>query len=200
MRQTVLACVLAASAVSATAQTEVPDAPDPYIHAQTGMRFPAQVGPFERHEVVRYNTDGSDTGVGYQLIQSGRKIGYVSMFVYPEPALGKDQSRQQACRDLFAGIKQDILKHEPDAKVLTEGDISAPSPHVRKRGLHATLSGGSAMFDGREQRVIEQASLFCHVGERWLVSYRVTWPEGENPTAAVEALVKALHWPEALSH
>lgn len=60
------ALVLAASA-PALAQTDIVDAPDPFVHAATGVRFPASSGDVRRQRVVRYDDEGYDASVGYRI-------------------------------------------------------------------------------------------------------------------------------------
>lgn len=193
------ALMLPTLAGAATAQTEVIDAGDPYVQRQTGFAFPARTGGAVRHQVIRYDADGADTGVGYQVTRGGRMVAYLSIFVYPAPSATTASGRTAACAGLFAGIERDVTSHEPDARLIAETQIQAPTPVFRAGGTSASFTGGSARFDGRDQPVRERADLFCHAGGRWLVAYRVTSPAAVDATPEIEALMHALPWPAALS-
>ncbi len=204
MRRTIARLALALLALcsgdAVVAQTNVENPADPYVQTQTGMAFPAHIAGSVRHQVVRYTEDGSDSGIGYQVVRDDRMVAYVSMFVYPAPALTQDSpaARDTACAALFEGIKRDILSHEAAAKLVAETTISAPSPQFKKRGFRVVYTGGRGKFDGTEQEVREQGDLFCFAGGKWLVAYRVTMPAGIDATAEVDALLRALTWPASL--
>ncbi len=188
-------------ALSSSAQTEVPNPADPYVQEQTGMRFPAQIANSERHQVTRYAEDGSDLGIGYQVIKDGKMIAYVSMFFYPAPPLDSvsDGPRAEACKQVFEGIEQDIRSHDPSARLVSEQDAPAPSPIFHAKGLRATFAGGSTLFDGKTQPVHDEAYLYCYAGGQWLVAYRATWPETYDASQEVNALIGAVTWPEKLA-
>ena len=103
------------------AQVEIENASDPHVHSQTGMQFPITVGNFQRHQVIQYSDDGTDMGFGYQLIRGGKKIGYISIFIYPAPetkAEAKmDIAHDTACKSVFSGINGSITSR-------TGGDLS----------------------------------------------------------------------------
>jgi hypothetical protein len=196
----VIACC-ALPALSSSAQTEVPNPADPYVQEQTGMRFPAQIANSVRHQVTRYAEDGSDTGIGYQVIKDGKMIAYVSMFFYPAPSIGStsDSARAKACKAVFDGIKGDVRSHDPSTRLVSEQDAPAPFPIFHAKGLRATFAGGSAAFDGKTQRVHDEAYLYCYAGGQWLVAYRATWPETYDATREVNALIGAVTWSEKLA-
>lgn len=185
----------------AAAQTAVDNPPDPYVHVQTGMAFPATVAGAIRHQVDRYNADGSDMGFGYQVVRDGRMVAYLSIFVYPAPTLDNDtpDGRKRACAALSDGIKRDILSHEPTAVLVTDQEIKAPSANFRPLGLRIVYTGGSGKFDGKQQELREQNDLFCFAGNKWLVAYRVTMPAGIDATADVERVERTIPWPAALA-
>jgi hypothetical protein len=184
----------------AIAQTNVENPPDPYVQQQTGMSFPEHIGNFLRHQVVRYAADGSDVGIGYELDLDEQKQAYVSMFIYPAPDAAPSQ-RAGACRELHEGMKRDIVSHEADARLESQSEVASPSPYFKPRGLRATYSGGSANFAATVQPVHEEALLYCFAGQKWLVSYRITWPEKYAASARPEVvkLLQALKWPETLA-
>ena len=195
-----MACC-ALSAVSSSAQTEVPNPADPYVQDQTGMQFPAKIANSVRHQVTRYAEDGSDTGIGYQVIKDGKMIAYVSMFFYPAPAIDSagDGARAKACKSVFAGIEGDVRSHDPNTKLVSEQDVPAPFPIFRAKGLRATFAGGSLSFDGKKQAVHDEAYLYCYAGGQWLVAYRATWPETYDASKEVNALIGAVAWSEKLA-
>lgn len=198
--QLLLAALLVAGLPSAAvaAPTEVPAPSDPYVHTQTGTKFPAAVGDFVRHKVTRYSDDGSDVGTGYQLIRDGRKLVYVSVFVYPGPSpTGSDTA---ACDGEFEAVKTSITGREPTARLIREDVVPAPDRVYTRTGRRAIYEDGVAAFDGKpDQRMHEEARLYCYAGGRWLVSYRMSWPQGSDFDADVAALLTALPWTPKLA-
>lgn len=187
--------------VSSSAQTEVPNPADPYVQEQTGMRFPAEIANSVRHQVTRYAEDGSDTGIGYQVVKNGKMIAYVSMFFYPAPPIDSvtDGARAKACKQVFEGIKGDVRSHDPSTRLVSEQDVPAPFPIFHAKGLRATFAGGSTSFDGKTQKVHDKAYLYCYAGGQWLVAYRATWPEIYDASKEVNALIGAVTWSEKLA-
>jgi hypothetical protein len=201
LRRLISIPVFAALPLCAAAQTAIDNPPDPYIHVQTGMAFPATVSGAVRHQVNRYNADGSDIGIGYQVVRGGKMVAYLSIFVYPARPLDSDTpgERQRACAALSDGIKRDILSHEADAKLVIEQSVAAPSSNARLHGLRVIYSGGRGNFDGGEQALREQNDLFCFAGRKWLIAYRITMPAGVDASADVERVEHAIPWTDALS-
>lgn len=83
----------------AQAQTEVRNAPDPYVHAGTGVRFPAAAGNFRRGRVIHYEDNGYDASVGYAI--EGRP-GEMTLYVYPDSG--------DTCRGWFNGADDAVLR------------------------------------------------------------------------------------------
>ena len=187
--------------VSSSAQTEVPNPADPYVQEQTGMRFPAEIANSVRHQVTRYAEDGSDTGIGYQVVKDGKMIAYVSMFFYPAPPIDSvtDGARARACKQVFEGIKGDVRSHDPSTRLVSEQDVPAPFPIFHAKGLRASFAGGSTSFDGKTQTVHDEAYLYCYAGGQWLIAYRATWPETYNASKEVNALIGAVTWSDRLA-
>ncbi|MEG3085788.1 hypothetical protein [Sphingomonas sp. PB4P5] len=209
-RKMLFAFGLALAAPVSAQRGDVPNPADPYIHRQTGMAFPARVGSAIRHQVVRYNDDGADSGVGYQIARVGEPdndgmVAYLSIFVYPTqgPPAGATASdgaaRERACAATFEGMKHDILAREPDATVQVEERIEATSSAtIRPSGRRIVYRGGTMPFAGKEQAVREEARLFCIPGGKWLVSYRVTSPASVDADVDVARVIAALRWPDTL--
>lgn len=93
-----VAAQLPTGKVSAAAQNEVENPPDPYVHKAVGVAFPAVLGGFTLGRVVEFDEGGNDASVGYS---PDGMPGEISLYVYP---LGRS-----SCRDQFDGANSPIL-------------------------------------------------------------------------------------------
>jgi hypothetical protein len=176
-------------APAASAQREVKDPPAIWIHKATGVGFPTTIGEFRRYKIDEYNDDGTDASVGYDLIRNERKIGYVTVYIFPPYDPGD-------CAHQFAGIEDDVRQSYQNVELIAETD--AKSPSGRNPGGRLAAFRFDAKFDGSSQRVRSDAYLFCPAGGKWLVTYRATWLNGIDIHAEVTALMQSFAWPDLL--
>jgi hypothetical protein len=149
---------------------------------------------FQRSNVDRYDAEGTDVGVGYNVNQPGRQI-VVTVFVYPAPPVRADPpSRARACADQFADIKRQIVTRHAGASLVEEARRPSPSPGFRDSGWRATYRFDE-VFAGREQPVQSEADLYCYVHGNWFVSYRVSAPVAVDYRGPLDAFMRALAWP-----
>ena len=75
-----LGCLLLVSACQPTGSASGQPAPtETFTHESSGFHFPPSVGSFARETVKRYDQQGRDVSVGYNLGQSAA----ITVYVYP---------------------------------------------------------------------------------------------------------------------
>lgn len=173
----------------AAAQTDIENAPDPWVHSATGASFPASIAGFERRRVVKYSEDGRDVSVGYNLNRDGKFV-VVTLYAYPAPA-------GLSCAETFADAQSHIAKRQ-GARLVREGMELAPSgagAPVAHYARYAIPAGG--MGDG-SPAVTSDLYLHCPKGAGSLVKYRATGDAGFEFGPDVTRLLRAIAWPVQL--
>ena len=184
-----LCAVLMLATAPVVAQTEIKDAPNPWVHPATGASFPASIAGFERRRVVEYSEDGRDVSVGYNLKRDGKFL-VVTLYAYPASA-------GVSCADTFADAKSHIAKRQ-GARLVREGLDLAPSGSgapVAHYARYAIPAGG--MGDG-SPAVTSDLYLHCPKGSGFLVKYRATGDDGFEFGPDVTRLLRAIAWPAPL--
>lgn len=193
--------VLVALATASAADTPASSARSAiFEHRETGFRFPTLLGPFRRVETRRYDRNGRDVGVGYNLETSGHQMA-VTVFVYPAPSLpayrspeASSTAREERCDRAFAAVQADIGAAHPGARLEEEGIAPSPSAEHAREGLRAVYAF-DGVFNGRRQSLRSEATLFCYVGGDWLIAYRTTAPISVDYRADLARLMRDLVWP-----
>jgi hypothetical protein len=195
---------LAAALVgAAAAQTElqVPRGQD-YVQAATGATFPARIGVFNRGRIVQYADDGTDMSAGYGRILPGEEI-VVTLYVYPSPAVASVNSppevvttaRALTCSRQFDTVQQEIEQTYDDESLVSEGAFDFERNGVTHIGFRATYTLTSPAFMGRANTPLRsEAYLFCHVGGRWSVKYRFSYPVDYDASAQIAAFMQDWAW------
>jgi len=182
------------------------DVTGPYTQAASGMVFPEAVGDFKRDDVISYNSERTDESATYILEKDGKESVAITVYVYPVPLdIGSAlvQSLPQAdvagalymlTEQLFADEEQAITEVHQGSEILDEGITSHD-----ERGFSFPGTMGSFRFRedffGTVERVRSQLYLFSMVGGKWMVKYRVTYPETTSDGAAqANAFMHALPW------
>jgi hypothetical protein len=176
---------------SACGASAGPDA-KPYVHSATGFRFPAIAGEFRRAQIEKYNSEGTDVGVGYNLYSADKQIA-VTVFVYPAPPV-QDSAKAATCAEQFRSVKSDIEHAHPGARLVQETALSSPMPDRRETGQKAVYDF-SGSFAGVEQRLHSEADLFCYVSGPWFIAYRATAPAKLDYQPDLMRLQRLLTWP-----
>jgi hypothetical protein len=180
------------------------DVTGPYTQAASGMVFPESVAGFERSGIIRYNSEGTDESADYLLDVAGKEIG-ISVYVYPVPAdLGTELAKvlpqgdligalSMLVEQLFADEEEGIVQVHSAADLLDESDTSFSQHGVEYPGNVATFRYNEEFF-GRAMKVRSQRYLYPMVAKQWMVKYRVTYPDGLDGEAQVNAFMHALPW------
>ena len=181
------------------------DVTGPYTQAATGMVFPESVGDFQRDGVVSYNSERTDESATYIQERDGKESVAITVYVYPVPAdLGSALSQALPKEDLvgawymlgqqlFDEEEQGIIELHRNAELVTGGETSFDQHGVSYPGAMSTFRYDENFF-GRVQKVRSELILFPMVGGKWMVKYRVTYPDGIEGAAQTNAFIHALAW------
>ncbi|HXJ00744.1 MAG TPA: hypothetical protein VNH44_05935 [Micropepsaceae bacterium] len=180
------------------------DVTGPYTQAATGMVFPESVRDFQRDEVISYNSERTDESATYIREKDGSIIA-ISVYVYPVPAdLGSALAQSLPKEDLvgawymlgeqlFNEEEEGVVELHPGAELVDGGETSFDQHGVSYPGAFSTYRYDEDFF-GSVQPVRSQLHVFPMVGGKWMVKYRITYPEGVDGAAQATAFIHALPW------
>lgn len=166
---------------------------EPYVHRATGFTFPATVGEFTRAQISKYNSEGTDVGVGYNLYTPTKQIA-VTVFVYPAPLAVDASAQDKACAAQFESVKADIERGHRDVHQIAESTIPSPAPNFDNAGKKAVYNYED-VFAGTAQPLRSEADLYCYVSGPWFVAYRTTTPKNTDYEPDLRRLMHDLTWP-----
>jgi hypothetical protein len=181
-------------------QPKVIDTAGPFIHEKSGMTFPQTVNDFRRSSIRRYDAEGFDMSVGYDLFDSSRAIAS-TVYIYPAPQLVSIGSpvkvvasaRANLCRGEFEGRKQEIVQAHPGAKLIGEKDVSLVQAGVIYTGKMATFEYED-IFINQRQTIEGRVYLFCYVSDKWVVKYRFSYPKRFDAENEIDGFLRSLSW------
>lgn len=184
--------LLALLAAPASAQGPI-DTPGTVTHRPAGAHFPARIGEFQRQSVRQYDPAGEDISASYWLVRGDDRL-LVTIYVYPSDRVPVPGSREARCRAEFDGVSAAVVRNNATAREV--GAATAPAVEgVAPALAHRSAYAMEAQFDGRRQPVRSEAYLYCFVGGRWQVKYRVTSNAGFDGSAEIERLIRTGPWP-----
>ena len=181
------------------------DVTGPYTQEASGMVFPETVGAFKRDEVISYNSERSDESATYILEKDGKESVAITIYVYPVPldigsALAKGLPQGDVpgalymlTEQLFADEENAISEVHRGSEILDEGITSHTERGFSFPGTMASFRFNEDFF-GDVVKVRSQLYLFSMVGEKWMVKYRVTYPEANDGAAQANQFMRALPW------
>lgn len=165
----------------AQAQTDVTNAPDPYVHSGAGVRFPAAAGVFQRARIVHYDVKGLDASVGYKVADMP---GELTLYVYPDGGA--------ACREWFDGADDAVLKRGDINRAADAAPIRLfPGVSVEQYSARYTIPAGALDYDNAE--IASYLWVGCRKdakGDGWVMKYRGSFLATD--AAKAEVLVKQL--------
>ena len=194
--------LLAFALAPAAAQTDI-ERPGPVAHPTAATSFPERVGEFERTGVTQYDQAGTDVSASYEIARGDEHV-RLSVYVYPAPSVvtapGSGDvaavARATFCRNELRGVGQ-VIENQPQyrgARRLEEGAafaVQGVDPALSLRSVH----GFTSNFFGSDEELRSETQLYCYVGGRWLVKYRVSSTAGFDTRAAVEHFIRNGPWP-----
>lgn len=172
----------------------------PYIHKASGMMFPQTVNDFQRSDIRRYDKEGFDESVGYDLYAPPRTI-TATVYVYPAPkvvSIGSPPNVIATAQDIaaknhFEGCKQGILQLHPGAKLIEESDVSLVQAGKTQLGRMAIFQYEDVLANKR-QLVEGRVYVFCYVSDNWTIKYRFSYPMGYDATKDIDDFMRSLSW------
>lgn len=174
-----------------------------YIHVNSGMVFPVNVGPFTRAGVTRFSENAYDESVGYNAHATapGSEIA-ATVYVYPAPPLRSYGSppeviasaRRQLCAYNFSNARLDIERANPDATLISSAEAVLHNGGAMHHGFQAHYNFTARRFAMRDAvPVRSELYVFC-ASERWLVKYRFTYPAEYDASPHIDAFLRGLLW------
>ena len=182
-------CLLTLGPAPAMGQEEVQNPPDPWVHAGTGTSFPAALAEFRRGRVIEYSEDGRDASVGYHYGRGDDRL-TVTLYVYPV-------IEGWNCQETFNDAKSSVA-HYDGAWLIGERREIAPSGTGDRVAYFARYSIPAGAMGENFPEVWSEVYLYCPPGGEWLVKYRATWDADVDFSERVEALLRAIEWPDDL--
>jgi hypothetical protein len=172
-----------------------------HVHAPSGMTFPEEVAGFARSAVTRYDEEGRNVSVGYDLVRPDSVVS-ATVYVYPSPACSSFGGDPDAVRAMkatlaegeYAACREEVRSAHAGARVTAEGA-------VRREHGGATLEGRRAAFEyegnlgGWRVPCTSELLVFCYVDDAWTVKYRITRPSAAAAAGAdVERFLREFAW------
>jgi hypothetical protein len=179
----VLAALFAASA-PAFAQSEVRDAPDPFVHRGAGVAFPREIDAFRRGRVVEYDAQGADASVGYK---PPAYRGEMTVYIYP--------ARDEACRTWFDDADRAVMQREGAARTSEAAPMRLlPNSVPDQVSGRYSIPAGAYGFDHPD--FVSFLWVGCIPGGQWVVKYRGSFEAAEAAEAEglAERLFAAIDW------
>jgi hypothetical protein len=155
-----------------------------YTQAPTGMSYPDAVDQFRRINIIRYKPDGSDESAGYNDTTPMHEIN-MTVYVFPSPSIlsiGSPRSvvedtRRQLCQGQYERVQQEVRGAHPDAVLVDKKGTSLTQAGIAYAGHFVSYDLTNAKFFGRaDVPSRSEAYLFCYVGGKWSVEYRIDYP------------------------
>jgi hypothetical protein len=173
-----------------------------YVQKPTGMAYPESVGNFRRVSIIRYAPDDSDESAGYNRYVPLKEI-VATVYVFPSPTLRSfgsprsviEDARNHLCTDQFGAVKKEVTGAHPDAVLLQEGVAGLVQANVKHDGHFAAYKLTNSKFAGRENVLLRSdVDVFCYVGGKWTVEYRIDYPLDYEAAAEVADFMQHLIW------
>jgi hypothetical protein len=195
-RQILLVLAVWASASGAHGQPGEVRIRGEYAQEASGMTFPTAVGDFQRVSIYRYAEDGSNESGGYNRGGANGLI-TATVYVYPSPpilSVGSprdviEDTRNILCEQELAAIRNDLARVHPSLQEVENGPASLTQGDQSHFGRHLSLRVTSPSGFGQEHPPLRtDTHLFCYVGGRWTVKFRITHREDSADAAEQVAL------------
>lgn len=164
----------------------------PYMHRFSGTEFPEELEGFRRVNIRQYDATGRDVGVNYERADATGLI-YLTAYVYPSAKGRRAAQREELCRENHRESSSAIAERFPGARIVSEG----PAPAIQEARPELALKSKHQFrtsFNGVEQDVQSELTLYCYVAEKWQLKYRVSAPVGAN-LDSVGAFMNKGPWP-----
>ncbi len=158
-----------------------------YIHSETKVIFPRNLGAFQRDKYHVYDSKGKDISVPYNLYSQKDQIA-VTIYSFPAPKLTSIGSRKEVvigARTMLFNQYADsqihylATKHQ-SGKLVERKEIPNKIGTPEIKGVFA-LFNYEEPFAGKKQDVLSELHLFQK--DKWLIKYRITYPRNSKDNA-----------------
>jgi len=168
-------------------------------HVSSGMQFPRTLGVFSRTGVHQYDATGLDVSAGYNAADPAPVT--ITVYVYPSPrvvSLGSPDNviadaRRNLAQGAYRQVKGEILQLHRDVATLSEREITT----LVSGGSHFGYAGTFAYteyYAGAVRPLHSLAFVYCYVGGKWTVAYRITYPADSGAELVVDRFLSDLKW------
>lgn len=153
-------------AAPATAQTDVENPPDPYVHKATKVALPENIPGFTRQRVVEFDSEGSDTGIIYRPTDRG---GEITLYVYPR--------REKSCEESFAGADAAIMQR--GASVLTSENVFSINEFSGATQISRSYIVEASGYGFEHPELVSFLYVACPANGAYMVKYRGSYPSAD---------------------
>ncbi|MGI8785855.1 MAG: hypothetical protein ACR2L2_19645 [Acidobacteriota bacterium] len=171
-----------------------------YVHPASRIRFPKNIGGFQRERVIRYDAKGLDVSAAYNCLNALHPMA-ATVYVYPAPSLVSIGSspevvasaRARLTENEFEHRKQEILHAHPGGRLVEQRDTVRVETGQSYSGKLAIFEY-EGVFAGSRVPIRSHLYLFCYVGGKWTVKYRFTHPKAVDASKETEEFIQSLSW------
>ena len=150
----------------ASAQNEVENPPDPYVHKVTNVALPENIPGFQRHRVVEFDAEGRDTGIIYRPTD---RVGEITLYIYPR--------RGRSCEESFASSDAAVMQR--GASVLTSEDVFSIEALSGARQISRSYIVEPGGYGSEHAELISFLYVACPANTDFMVKYRGSYPSAE---------------------
>ena len=162
--------------------------------------MPETVGNFKRGTILRFDAEGLDVGVSYNLNTASRHIA-ATVYVYPAPHVASIGStaeviagaRARLAEDEFQRRINEIIHAHPGAVPIHQRDVSR-SANGKSYPGKCVVFEYEDVFAGARMPVRSHLYLFCYVDGKWVVKYRFTHPKSEDAEKEIADFIEKWSW------
>lgn len=171
-----------------------------FTHESSGMTFPIAVGEFNQGGIHRYDQDGLDISVAYNLLDDRRQI-IATIYVYPAPPLISIGSppetvasaRAYLSKQEFEARKREALQPRPGARLIEDTEITIPVGGTIRTGRMAIFEYDEN-FLGKKESLRSHLCIFNFVGGKWAIKFRISYPRHLEVTREIDSILQGVPW------
>ena len=166
-----------------------------FIHRPSGANFPEEIGNFKRDRITRYDENGYDIGVDYNLKTIDKAI-VATVFVYPSQPIKSFGSplnviygaRTFLCKQEFDRRREELVSAHSGAKSL---DVKITEESKQNPQFSELFKYYQETY-GLSYPLLSLLDLSCYHNEAWTIKFRVTYPENLSVEQELSAIKNAI--------
>ena len=169
-----------------------------YVHQPSGFTLPVAAGEFVRASIYKYDAEGKNIGVAYNLTNASKPIA-ATVYIYPSPSITSigspasviETAQTHLCNQEFGAQQQEIIAAHPNAKKVNSGVATSGSSVSGIHNLSAHFEY-EEIFASIRQPLFSELELSCYINDKWNVKYRVTYPKSLAVEHEIQQLKQAI--------